>query len=464
MAGVKPGITEGAGGLYAATAGNAQGGPRPVGWNLMEPQAIPVLAEVTDEGLPTGVLRLPTGEVVSTRPKRVASQGTILSKVGQRSMTDYEVTNGGVAAISTTVTRDGSPTLSVTRATAGTSNVRISHAIEPVLDRNGRVGIWVYVPDYTKLTGIIPQVSLKDDTFGTGYFQTYNFSDTDKQYNGWHFVSFSGAEWTGAWGTPNWASDPLYLLWCDVITSAANATVYFDQWQIGWNTLPQILITDDDGYANWFTRGLPILDSYGLKSAASIIAGLIDSNSTWASSAQLAAAYANGHEFTVHGAAALSTLGSAAAIEADILLNRNFLTTRGYTKGADFYVYPNGVYQLSAGDPTIRAILQKLGFKAARGTSSPRYAKPGAGFADNRWTLPIIGMDTATSAADVKTRINAGVANGDLMILMLHDIVRSGGTTADVTMDKLDEVCKHIAELIGQGKLENVTPSQLYNS
>lgn len=42
MSGVKPGLVEGGGGLYASTAGNPQGGQRPLGWNLMEPAPVPV--------------------------------------------------------------------------------------------------------------------------------------------------------------------------------------------------------------------------------------------------------------------------------------------------------------------------------------------------------------------------------------------------------------------------------------
>lgn len=405
----------------------------------------------------------PSGQVLGGEVQKISNPGTVFSKVGRQVLADYELTNGATGAIDETVTRDGSPTLRVTRATAGTSTVRILHAKTPVLDRNGRVGVWVYVPDYTLLTAFAPKIALGDDTFGTGYFQTYSFTDSDKQYNGWHFVSFSGADWTGVWGTPNWATQPVFQIWFDVITSSANATVYFDQWQIGWTGVPQIMITDDDGYANWFTRGLPVLNAYGLKSSASIIGGLIGTNTTWATEQMLADAYYQGHELTPHGAQALSLLANEAAREADIQANRNYLTSRGYTKGSDFYIYPNGVYQLSAGDQEIINILKRNGFKAARGTTSPRYARPAAGYADNRWLLPIIGMDTSTSATTIKQRIDLGVANGGLMILMLHDIVLSGGSTVDVTVDKLDEVCKYIAELIGQGKLTNVTPSQVYN-
>lgn len=460
---IKAGKTEGGDALLYGTPDNPNQGSRPIGWNLLEPKNIPALVEVSSEGSPLQLVTPLGRRIGGTVGARQSNPGTVFSKVGRQVLADYELTAGATGAIDATVTRDGSPTLRMTRATAGTSTVRILHAKTPVLDRNGRVGVWVYVPDYTRLTSFIPKIALADDTFGTGYFQTYSFGDADKQYNGWHFVSFSGADWTGTWGTPNWATQPVFQIWFDVVTSAANTTVYFDQWQIGWTGVPQIMITDDDGYESWFTRGLPVLNAYGLKSAASVIGSLIGTNATWATEQMLADAYDQGHEMVPHGAQALNLLASEAARESDILANRSYLTSRGYTKGADFYVYPNGVYQLSAGNQEIINILKRNGFKAARGTTSPRYTKPAVGYADNRWLLPIIGMDTATSAATIKQRIDLGVANGDLMILMLHDIVPSGGSGIDVTVDKLDEVCKHIAELIGQGKLLNVTPSQIYN-
>lgn len=61
---IKPGITEGGEGLFSATPNNAQAGQRPVGWNLMEPKNLPVLAAVDEEGRPTGQLTAPDGQVV----------------------------------------------------------------------------------------------------------------------------------------------------------------------------------------------------------------------------------------------------------------------------------------------------------------------------------------------------------------------------------------------------------------
>lgn len=66
------------------------------------------------------------------------------------------------------------------------------------------------------------------------------------------------------------------------------------------------MLIDDDGYADWFFKGLPVLDSYGLKATMSIIAGLVGTNAAWATKDMLKSAYARGHELCTHGAAALN--------------------------------------------------------------------------------------------------------------------------------------------------------------
>lgn len=414
---------------------------RPIGWNRQSPEVAP-----------NSPLLLPGDG-------RYNVGITLSSSIG-RPTSDYSATNSAVLSIAQTGGKSGGAALQVSRSSAGTSTLSILHSQEATMCRNGRVGIWIYVPDYTKLTSFIPKVSLGDSTFTNGYFQTYNFADADKQFNGWHFVAFSGAEWTGVYGAPNWATQAVSTVWVDIVTNAATSVIV-DSWMVGWASKARIMIMDDDCYVSWATLGLPVLDAYGLRGVTSVIAENIGRNASWMTMQQLEASYLRGHEVSPHGAASLATLANEAAREADVQSNKDFLVRRGLINGTDFYVYPNGVYQLSAGDQQILNILKRNGFRAARSTSTPRYTKHAAGLGDNRWLLPVIGMDASTSAATIKSRIDTGVANGDLMILMLHTIVQANPSGIDVAVDSLDEVCKYISELCAQGKLTNITPSQL---
>lgn len=389
------------------------------------------------------------------------SPGVIFSNASGRPSTDYQFTGTAAGTVDNTISRTpGGSSIRVAVA-AGNSDTQPIHATAPQLDAKGRVGAWVYVPDYTKLTALVIKVSLGDDTYTNGYFQTYSFADGEKAYNGWHFVGFAGAEFGGVLGAPNWATQPIYQVRIGATAPAGGGVFYLDSIVIGWRSIAQIMITCDDGYSSWFRHALPVLESYGLRASMSIIAGLIGSAPEWATMQQLKDAYSAGHDLCPHGAAALTTLPSDAARRADIAMNREFLINSGMPRGSDFYVYPNGVYQMAAGDNSIITALKDNGIKAARGTTSPRNAKIGPGLGDARYLLPIIGADAGTNPATIKARIDAAVSTGDLCVLMYHGVALAGASGISVNLNDIAEVAEYIAQQRAQGKLRVIIASQL---
>lgn len=364
-------------------------------------------------------------------PNNSRYAGYELSAFYSRPATDYQVVGAGsTIAVDTSVTRSGSHTLKVTcnRGSATTTDVNVLHTWNNFVSFAGRIGFWIFVPDYTLLTAIIVKVSHGGTGYANGAFQTYAFSDTDKSYNGWHFVGFDKAEFGGSYGTPDWTTYIGAAKLTITQSSATAAPLYIDSMVAGWRSKAKILVTADDGEDSFFSLGLPILDSLGLRASMCIIGPLVDSGPTWVTSAQLASAYANGHDLCVHGATAMSGLADDAARRADIALNKAFLESRGYARGNDFYVWPNGIYALSAGDATLIQILQDQGFKAARGTTTPRFYKHGPGTTGTKWLMPVIGPTASDTVAAISTLIDSAITYGATCFLMYHKLQTSGAT------------------------------------
>ncbi len=361
------------------------------------------------------------------------------------------------------LTGDKSIKITCNRGSAAPSNLRTKEAgatITPYLNTRGRLGWWIYVTDYTKLTSIELDAY---STYGTArYFQGYPFADGDKQYNGWHWVSLGRNQITGVGGSPDWDTTPIVVIELRFNQNSATQTVcYIDTGYQGFHARPKCLIYADDGYSSFYTLGVPLLAARGLKANFAIIGSLIGAD-TYMTEANLEALYAAGHDLCVHGATQMTSLADEAARAADIAANQDFLTTRGFLRGARHYVYPNGVYQLSAGDEQIFNLLAARGFKTSRGTVSPRTFNSAYGLQRRRMVMPIIGGLATDSASAILTRVDDAIARGDNMALMFHRIVASGATGIEYNTADLTTVLDGLQTRVNAGTLDVRTVSQWY--
>lgn len=368
---------------------------------------------------------------------------------------------GGTAVASSDFTRGSNQTLKVTTAAGVNAEVRKTAAYDI---RNRKMGIWVYVPDYTQWSNFLLYVG--SSGFAAFSNWTYSFAAADKQYNGWHFIDTQPDNWTGGTPTDFTIAQQDFKIRCTPQASTV-AVCYLDSIEVGqWNR-PKLLLTYDDGYsASWTDAfGIQYANGLGLKANLAITAAQIDANATWLSSAQLAAAYAAGNDLVTHGehgASGVATNGANAVLDG-ILFNRNFLETRGYTRGSRFYVYPNGFYQLSAGDQWILNQLKIAGMLAARGTVTPVTMQPKVG-SQNLYQLPIIGMQAADAPATVIASIDLLIRRGQTSFLMFHEIVAAGAATTQVNSADHKTVMDAIALRVRQGLLDVPTCSAWWTS
>lgn len=324
----------------------------------------------------------------------------------------------------------------------------------------GRFGIRVYVPDYTKCLQIVVYAATEAGI--TNYFSaTYAFAGMNA-YNGWHTVPLPEQFSVGG-GVPDWKTTKKIQMRLYSADTSTVATWYVGGWEHSWVARGKLLITADDGMDSWFNRGIPILDKYGLKSNAAIITSKID-GAGFATRAQLLAAYNNGHDMVVHGCQGsvnnLSELADAAAIKAEIQYHRDNLISWGMSRGADYYVYPQGVAHKTAGDTVVFDALAELGFKGARASAATGvnrigfpYHREVVGSTTRKWMHTNVGHDSVADGVGssmitaVMARIRALGTSGLVGHLMLHNVIAPGATPTngvDINADDLEDLCAAI--------------------
>lgn len=367
--------------------------------------------------------------------------------------------NGGSATISTEISRSSTSTLKCVSNGASLMEVRKTAAFSMP---GRKMGIWVYVPDYTAISSFLLYVGSSGFAAFSNF--TYSFASTDKQYNGWHFIDTQPDNWTG--GTPT----DFTIAQADFkirITpaGASGCTCYFDVIEYGYRNRTKALVSFDDGYASAWTdsNGIAYANSLGIRCSLGIIAEQIDSVATWLTSSELAAVYAAGNDLLPHGATSLGTIKLYPAIVADLKTNRNFLADRGYTRGVNHYIYPNGVYQIAAGDPTIANALTEVGITGfARGTSTPITFPTRIGNG-NLKLLPIIGLSAGESPSTILTRVDAAIARGQSFCLMFHDVIAGATSGISVNSTDLKTIFDGLSTRMKQGLLDCETYSSFYN-
>ena len=325
--------------------------------------------------------------------------------------------------------------------------------------KDGRFALRVYIPDYTLCQQIVVYAGV-EAALTNHYIATYRPSGMFA-YNGWHTIPLPG-QWTTGAGAPDWKTIKKIQMRLYPTSVGTVCTWYVGRWEHSWVSRGKLLIIADDGQDTWFSRGVPLLDKFDLKHTVSIIADKIDSGG-FVTSTQLSSAYNNGHDISPHGmtgaANNLSELADADAIKAEIKYHKDALLARGYKRGNDLYVYPQGVMHKSAGDTVVFDALNELGFKGARGSEASGQNRHGkhhvAPFKTSSqfWSLSNLGHDSTADGVGsaMVTAVMARIRNlgqyGITGCLMLHGVIAPGATPAGGTQINADDLESLLSEI-----------------
>ena len=282
------------------------------------------------------------------------------------------------------------------------------------------------------------------------------------------------------------------------VSLAAGGTITFALRSVRLNVgrkKARIAIVADDGYLNFFRVGVPILQSYGIKSSAALIPATWGQGSGISQVATLPVFkeyVRNGNQCIAHGPNKPPHVNlwspqypDTASRLQDIKEVIQILLDNGLTDswGAQCYIFPQGVYNSGAGEPDLLLAMQNAGIRMSRGAqvdndivkSRPTYLDGLSALNHKRMIMPIIGhqfkgpagsaaaddpTESANIAAIVDAIQNLSAAGAD-MTLMLHRVVHPGTVTAgpgglDIETTRLAAICAAIKAEIDAGRLEDV--------
>ena len=278
-------------------------------------------------------------------------------------------------------------------------------------------------------------------------------------------VGASGTDVAATTGTPTWQTIGAAKLLVNNTAGAVPYVVVIHEVCAAGRQPPTVSLIIDDCDVSAYTEWLPMLNHYGLKAAFSVIQDLTNVNGGYCTTAQLDRIYAAGHDIAPHGLSALSSYGTVALAKADITKNYEFVKSLGYTRGSDYYVYPNGVSEYAVGDATsIANHLASLGMRAAyKGNvnfpGQSTFVVGGVG----KLRIPRHSVDASFVPATLLTKIDFATETGRASNLMAHAMVASGASGIAANRADVETLLTGLASRQQSTALRVLPPSQVHS-
>lgn len=345
------------------------------------------------------------------------------------------------------------------------------------VSRGMEVSVPVFIPDYTKVQSIT--VAFSSDAFASKQL----YCQYTPEFSGLHFVGLNDRFIQGVAGGQLYqavggeVSDGTTFTHCrlQLTMNTGSTFVYFGKPVIGARKRARIMLTVDDG-ESWIMQKLDSTRPYsvfqycqatGIKMTHFLIYSLIGT-AGYHTVQDVQRILDAGHQICPHGATSLAGLANDAARRADVQANINGLKSLGVPESMllDCYAYPNGVFEVSAGDTTIMQILRDFGFRTARTASRRAFVPIDAGV-HRQYHLPILGHYTdigggGETEAETLQLLEDLCASGGLGIEVFHKF--SLATPTDVLQTKYSSMLlflDRIRSYINAGSMVSITPSDL---
>lgn len=402
---------------------------------------------------PDGTISLGTK---SARFRRGIGAGTVIADCS--TATGYTKSQqGGTSTLAVAAVPAGGP-----RSSKGSSNLlrltndtvsmwtALEKAVTAQINPAKRTDWWFYFPDYTEIANLT--LYLATDATYTNY---YSVTVTPYTFNGWQCFTVADTEWVTI-GSPTFDTITKVKFRATPVAGAA-VDIMWDRAVYSPSGIPQIALIFDDGQDTDYKWVFPMAAKYGLSVSFATIADLIGTSNfcTWDQLRQMRSA---GHDIIVHGQYGLDSLGSLAAATADIEHNQTTIAANVPDAASNIYVFPQGIYQMAAGDTSLIDYLASAGFRCAFLAGSRSRVVQDA--YQNRYIIERAKIDSATVAATWLADLDVALNSGRSYVSVGHVVVASGATTTQTNYAVLDAIFAGIASRQDAGKCISVTASQ----
>jgi peptidoglycan/xylan/chitin deacetylase (PgdA/CDA1 family) len=178
-----------------------------------------------------------------------------------------------------------------------------------------------------------------------------------------------------------------------------------------------ISLNFDDGWLSAYNNALPILNKAGLKSTQYIIGEGLSDPYNYVNASQVLTMQSTGHEIGAHSRTHADLIGlSASQLQSEINGSKQDLLEIGVNQ-VNTFAYPFGDV-----NSTVETATRNAGFTSARGVESGFNTKD-----TNPYILKSRSLENTTSITTIKSWIDAAIQNDTWEILVIHQVVNSGG-------------------------------------
>lgn len=212
-------------------------------------------------------------------------------------------------------------------------------------------------------------------------------------------------------------------------------TLTTDDYSLVQGTAPvfpegRVTLTFDDGWKSFFTNGIPVLNSFGLKASAYINTEPITGEfNGYMTAADVIALQNQGHDIGGHTTTHADLTLPTTNLTSEINDNRSFLMNTATTSPVDTFAYPYGAY-----NDAVIAQLQSASYIGARTVDD------GFNFSNSdKFKLKIKHVTNVTSTSTIQGWVSQALADKTWLILMFHEIVGNNGVGGDCIGTDLTE-------------------------
>lgn len=324
-------------------------------------------------------------------------------------------------------------------------------------------GVKLYIPEELCHTGDHTSINfnllLSADSGFTNYYHVGPtvVLATEQDVNidpGWNFFNFAKSDFTKV-GSPAWETTTFQMIRVRATLTGGTGTKWFvvDSVYGIYGYRPIVIFTFDDGALSQYENALPIMEDYGIKGTAFLIATEADTaaNMTTAQMVDLQDTYGwtlGSHTYYHETQDSVSLARS----EESIVLNQQWMQDNGM-RGWRYFAYPQGNF-------TWESKAMTDGYhdlvRTSLATTNQHTVWRGNELASKK-LIRIQSVGDADSASTVKGYINTAVTRCDVCVLNFHNIKDSGEGGTGLGNAVFAALCEHVAKLRDSNVLDVMT-------
>lgn len=346
---------------------------------------------------------------------------------------DFTVNNGtyinDFENLSQWIIEDGSQATDTINFTSGTQGLKLIAQNGDPASTNLDINIPVYLTTYSFDYYVDNASNLETISFAMfidNWENYYSVETYDDPINGWNHVTINSSDIITTDYTN--VTHSIIRIKISIYPKMPNSVnVTFDNLKYGFKARPKIIFAFDDGYNTIYDNVFPVMKANNQTGVVFVITGYIGIVDSYLTLPSIVTMFNSGWDISSHTENHMNLL-SLDSDNVSLELNNSFdhLANNGFGKSSWIFAYP---YGNSYNQNILNSVKKR--YVLARSSYDNRYQiyHPSSSSGDLNYQLRTQLVINTTLVSEIKSRINASINDGGIMVLTFHNIVNSSADT-----------------------------------